>query len=39
MPPAERQEVLNRVVDQVAELSTLVAGVTELARGETPAAG
>ena len=39
MPPAERQEVLNRVVDQVAELSRLVAGVTELARGETPAAG
>ena len=39
MPPAERQEVLNRVVDQVAELSLLVAGVTELARGETPAAG
>jgi signal transduction histidine kinase len=27
------------VVDQVAELSLLVAGVTELARGETPAAG
>ena len=39
LPPAERQEVLNRVVDQVAELSRLVAGVTELARGETPAAG
>ena len=39
MPPAERQEVLTRVVDQVTELSRLVAGVTELARGETPAAG
>ena len=38
MPAAERQEVLARVVDQVAELSRLVAGVTELARGETPAA-
>jgi two-component system, OmpR family, sensor histidine kinase MprB len=38
MPAAERQEVLDRVVDQVAELSRLVAGVTELARGETPAA-
>ena len=39
MPPAERQEVLTRVVDQVAELSRLVAGVTDLARGETLAAG
>jgi len=38
MPAAERQEVLARVVDQVAELSQLVADVTELARGETPAA-
>jgi two-component system, OmpR family, sensor histidine kinase MprB len=38
MPAAERQEVLARVVDQVAELSQLVASVTELARGESPAA-
>ena len=30
----ERQEVLDRVVGQVAELGQLVAGVTELARGE-----
>ena len=30
----ERQEVLDRVVAQVAELGQLVAGVTELARGE-----
>jgi two-component system, OmpR family, sensor histidine kinase MprB len=39
MPAAERQEVLARVVDQVAELGQLVASVTELARGETPSAG
>ena len=38
MPAAERQEVLARVVDQVAELSRLVADVTELARGEVPSA-
>ena len=38
MPAAERQEVLARVVDQVAELSRLVASVTELARGEAPVA-
>jgi len=38
MPAAERQEVLARVVDQVAELSRLVADVTELARGEVPPA-
>jgi two-component system sensor histidine kinase MprB len=38
LAPAERQEVLDRVADQVAELSGLVASVTELARGETPAA-
>jgi two-component system, OmpR family, sensor histidine kinase MprB len=31
---AERQEVLDRVVAQVGELGQLVAGVTELARGE-----
>jgi two-component system, OmpR family, sensor histidine kinase MprB len=31
---AERQEVLDRVVAQVAELGQLVANVTELARGE-----
>jgi two-component system sensor histidine kinase MprB len=34
MPAAERDEVLARVADQVAELSRLVAGVTDLARGE-----
>ena len=39
LPAAERQEVLARVVDQVAELSRLVASVTELARGETPSDG
>jgi two-component system sensor histidine kinase MprB len=36
MPEEERKEVLARVVDQVAELSRLVASVTELARGEPP---
>jgi two-component system, OmpR family, sensor histidine kinase MprB len=36
LPKAERQEVLDRMVAQIAELSQLVAGVTELARGETP---
>ena len=36
LPEAERQEILNRVVAQVAELSQLVAGVTELARGDEP---
>jgi len=36
MSDAERAEVLARVVDQVAELSRLVASVTELARGEPP---
>jgi two-component system sensor histidine kinase MprB len=34
LPEAERQEILDRVVAQVAELSQLVAGVTELARGD-----
>ena len=34
MPEAERQEVLNRIVAQVAGLSQLVTSVTELARGE-----
>jgi two-component system sensor histidine kinase MprB len=34
MPSAERDEVLARVGDQVTELSRLVAGVTDLARGE-----
>jgi two-component system, OmpR family, sensor histidine kinase MprB len=34
LPEAERQEILDRVVAQVAELSDLVAGVTELARGD-----
>ena len=37
MPEAERREVLDRVVAQVAELGQLVAGVTELARGDGPA--
>jgi two-component system sensor histidine kinase MprB len=36
MPEAERKEVLSRVVAQVAELSDLVASVTQLARGEQP---
>jgi two-component system sensor histidine kinase MprB len=39
MPAAEREEVLTRVADQVTELSRLVAGVTDLARGEPPSAG
>ena len=34
MPEPERQEVLSRIVAQVAELSQLVTNVTELARGE-----
>jgi two-component system, OmpR family, sensor histidine kinase MprB len=34
LPEAERQEVLDRIVAQVAELGQLVAGVTELARGQ-----
>jgi two-component system sensor histidine kinase MprB len=34
LPEAERQEVLDRMVAQIAELSQLVAGVTELAKGE-----
>jgi two-component system, OmpR family, sensor histidine kinase MprB len=38
MSDEERKEVLARVVDQVAELSRLVASVTELARGEPPQA-
>jgi two-component system, OmpR family, sensor histidine kinase MprB len=37
LSPGERQEVLDRVVAQVAELGQLVANVTELARGEPPA--
>jgi two-component system, OmpR family, sensor histidine kinase MprB len=36
MSATEREEVLNRVVAQVAELSQLVSSVTELARGESP---
>jgi two-component system, OmpR family, sensor histidine kinase MprB len=36
MSEAERKEVLGRVVDQVAELSLLVASVTDLALGEPP---
>ena len=35
LPEAERQEILDRVVAQVAELGQLVAGVTELARGDS----
>jgi two-component system, OmpR family, sensor histidine kinase MprB len=38
LPAEERMEVLARVTDQVAELSRLVASVTDLARGEPPAA-
>jgi two-component system sensor histidine kinase MprB len=34
MPAAERAEVLDRVTSQAAELSRLVASVTDLARGE-----
>jgi two-component system, OmpR family, sensor histidine kinase MprB len=34
LPAAERQDVLDRVVAQGAELSHLVASITELARGE-----
>jgi len=37
LPAAERQEVLDRMVAQVAELGQLVAGVTLLARGDDPA--
>jgi two-component system sensor histidine kinase MprB len=37
MPAAERAEVLERVTGQAAELSRLVASVTDLARGEPPA--
>ncbi len=36
LPAAERQEVLERVVAQVAELGRVTADVTELARGEPP---
>jgi len=36
LPDQVRQEVLDRVVNQVSELSGLVSSVTELARGETP---
>jgi two-component system sensor histidine kinase MprB len=34
MPEDERKDILGRVVAQVAELSELVAGVTDLARGD-----
>jgi two-component system sensor histidine kinase MprB len=37
LPAEDRKEVLARVTDQVAELSRLVASVTDLARGEPPA--
>jgi two-component system, OmpR family, sensor histidine kinase MprB len=37
LPAEERKVVLARVTDQVAELSRLVASVTDLARGEPPA--
>ena len=36
MPAAERAEVLDRITAQAAELSRLVASVTDLARGEPP---
>ncbi len=36
LPAAERQQVLDRVVAQGAELSELVAAITELARGDQP---
>ena len=36
MSDGERKEVLGRVVAQVTELSDLVAGVTDLARGDRP---
>jgi two-component system, OmpR family, sensor histidine kinase MprB len=39
LPEEERREVLGRVVAQVAELGQLVADVTELAGGESPASG
>jgi two-component system sensor histidine kinase MprB len=39
LPAADRKEILARVTDQVAELSRLVASVTDLARGEPPKAG
>jgi two-component system sensor histidine kinase MprB len=35
LSPSERQQVLDRVVAQVAELGQLVGSVTELARGES----
>jgi two-component system, OmpR family, sensor histidine kinase MprB len=38
LPTDDRKEILARVTDQVAELSRLVASVTDLARGEPPAA-
>ena len=37
LPEAERQEILDRVVAQVAELGDLVANLTELAKGESAA--
>jgi two-component system sensor histidine kinase MprB len=36
MPPAERDRLLADVVEQLAEMSALVAELVELARGETP---
>jgi two-component system, OmpR family, sensor histidine kinase MprB len=36
LSPAERQELLERVVAQGAELGQLVASITELARGDVP---
>jgi two-component system sensor histidine kinase MprB len=38
LSPDERQEVLDRVVAQGAELGQLMAGITELARGEAQSA-
>lgn len=38
LPSTDRKEILDRVSDQVDELGRLVASVTDLARGEPPAA-
>jgi two-component system, OmpR family, sensor histidine kinase MprB len=38
LPAADRKEILDRVTNQVEELSRLVSSVTDLARGEPPAA-
>jgi two-component system sensor histidine kinase MprB len=38
MPAAERERLLAAVVEQIAEMSTLISELVELARGELPAA-